>query len=759
MKFWIRITAITALILALCFPVSAFAASWGDFTDVSGHWAESAMKAGYDDGLIAGYGASTLAPDAPISGAQMVTILCRVLGASQSSDASKLGISSDTWYYKAAGEALFLGLISDKTGNLDAPASRQDALSMMAKAFCLIPAEPDYSVLGSYSDAGLISSVNRDALAALVSEKLIHGDKGALNVTGSITRAEFLTVLFRIANDYTTAYDFKSSAGERAVLRGSASLSYISAGNIWFDCSAGSVSLSGVRADSVTLRADRLAFLNLANGSEISGLAVDVGAGSVSVGSAGSAKIGTLRLASCDGASIGSDAESVEITGSKIPVSISGKHGDLLISGSGNKITLSSDASFSRIKITGSDNSLDSSGENKSILSCDGLDIRGQGNSLTFGVSSGISDIVAGGSGNTLAMTFAGIASLSIEGSDGKVSAASLSTVGNFSLSGNGNCADISAPTAIPLTVGGSLNVLRANCPGGIGDTSVPGDSNWITLTCSDISSLSISGKYNTVNKYGSGIAMSVKITGSGNAFVLNVDSILNTAKIDGDGNRATVNGTAQTISIGGGRTELDGSGKVASLTINAAGCTVSLAADSVTDNSKKAEEKRVLDLVTTGYSGNYTLRWAQEHDYSDTDKVTWVNAKGYSSGTDYLIWVNLAMQRVNIFQGGAENWKLCYSCIVGTGAPGLGTPVGTWTITYKLMAGWTTDTYTVKPVVGFKQDTGYAFHSRLFYPGTSTLSDASIGYPVSHGCVRMYDEDVKYIYDTIPFGTTVVVY
>ncbi|MFB0920088.1 MAG: L,D-transpeptidase [Oscillospiraceae bacterium] len=122
-------------------------------------------------------------------------------------------------------------------------------------------------------------------------------------------------------------------------------------------------------------------------------------------------------------------------------------------------------------------------------------------------------------------------------------------------------------------------------------------------------------------------------------------------------------------------------------------------------------------------------------------------------------MWVNLSMQRVNIFKGSKGSWDLIYSCIVGTGAPGRGTPIGVWKTTYKAWGGWTTATYTVKPVVGFKDNTGYAFHSRLYYPGTSKLSDSSIGYPVSHGCVRMYDADILYIYNNIPLGTTVVVY
>jgi lipoprotein-anchoring transpeptidase ErfK/SrfK len=95
----------------------------------------------------------------------------------------------------------------------------------------------------------------------------------------------------------------------------------------------------------------------------------------------------------------------------------------------------------------------------------------------------------------------------------------------------------------------------------------------------------------------------------------------------------------------------------------------------------------------------------------------------------------------------------------VASGAPSSRTPVGVYYTTYKLAGGWTTSTYTCRPVVGFKQGSGYAFHSRLYYPNSSRLTDASIGYPKSHGCIRMYDEDINYIYDYIPLNTTVVVH
>src|SRR5699024_2833842 len=49
----------------------------------------------------------------------------------------------------------------------------------------------------------------------------------------------------------------------------------------------------------------------------------------------------------------------------------------------------------------------------------------------------------------------------------------------------------------------------------------------------------------------------------------------------------------------------------------------------------------------------NYT----QSRDYSETVKTAFVNQRGYSSPTGYLIWLNLKTQKVNIFQGSQGNW------------------------------------------------------------------------------------------------------
>lgn len=174
--------------------------------------------------------------------------------------------------------------------------------------------------------------------------------------------------------------------------------------------------------------------------------------------------------------------------------------------------------------------------------------------------------------------------------------------------------------------------------------------------------------------------------------------------------------------------------------------------------NVTPQEKKRIQALVKTGYNGDYTLSWAKAHDYKEAEKVKWVNIKGYSSKTHYLIWVSIAYQRLNVFRGSAGNWNLDKTFIISTGAPGRDTPTGVFKILGKKPKGWTTAAYTVKPVVSFINNK-YGFHSRLYRPNSTKIFDGRIGFPCSHGCIRMYTVDVSWFYENIPVGTTVIVY
>lgn len=710
------LSTILAILILLSLPTRALAAQWEEFTDVQGHWAEEALKKSHTDGLVAGMSDTELSPDTAITAAQMITILTRVLGATEKADPAALELPPEAWYADSAALALKLGLISPQTGALDRPMTRQDALSMTARAFALTPAEPQLSVLESFSDAGSLLPENRNAMAALVEQGLVQGFAGSLNANGSISRAEFITVLYRIAGSYLPPAQLGSATTGGVVLGGSGALSSVSADKLWFDCTAEAVTLTNVQANSLTLRGHKLTDFRADSQTALKELVVAVGEGNLNLDS--SPRVDILRLESCSSATIGAGANNLELTGNGVALTVSGSHDNLIITGNGNTVTLLQDADLSRLCITGSSNTI-LLAENATVLSLGSIELSGSTNKLSLEVSEGDTVLAVSGSENSLALSSA------------------------FALSGD---------------LGGKLNDISLHSETTISCRST-GDAGRLSLSATEVESLSATGSYVSLLLGKDITAKTVELGGSGNLLVSEPGSALENAAVTGSDNTLTVNGSAGEIDVSGKKATVNGIGHAARILVNAYGTSITLGTDELVKNKDQISKEDVLKLVTTGYKGNFTLEWAQENDYEDYVKEAWINARGHSSKTEYLIWVSLSMQRVNIFKGGAGGWELIRESIVGSGAPRSPTPVGVWTTTYKQAAGWTTSSYTCKPVVGFRQGTGYAFHSRLYYPNSSKLKDSSIGYPISAGCIRMYDEDIQYIFDHIPNGTTVVVY
>lgn len=770
------ISLIVAAVLVLSSFAFANAEGWEDFTDISGHWAEATMKRAYEDKLVTGYGEGIIAPDENITIAQMTTILTRVLGATQSTDPGAMGIGSDEWYYEAAGKALYLGLIDTSMTNLDAPMLRQDAMGMMAKAFSLIPAMPEYSVLDSFSDGADVSAKNRAAMAALVSEGFVQGASGSLMANSNITRAEFVTALYRVAENYLSNPSQLSGVKGGSVVAGGNLMAQSLPGRVWLDCTTSNVSLLGVTGNTLTLRAHNLSAFNLGSGTELNTLVVDCGTCKLDPGTMSSVSLKTLRLVSGGSMTLtDSVIANVEITGNFQTAVIGGEHDRLVISGDNNTVTLSEGAVIGEIVITGRNNTVTGADQQ-----CTMLTVEGSGNKLTVGGNVSGS-LYIGGSGNEIALSDgAKTAELALEGEkntvslgvDSEVDIAAVSgesnaltgevgvTVDILKVSGKNNKAAVTGVLKGSFAVDGDTNNVAITSTEPMMAGTVKGYASWVNLNCENIAGVDIDGSYHTVVKDGGGDIGSVTIPGNNNTLIIQAENALFDSTITGNENRITADGTINKMTIEGRKTVVNGSGRADVITVNGKSSVISIPVTNLVDNGVSQEEiDRVLDMVSYRYVGNYTLQWAQQHDYSEDEKEIWVNAKNYSSKTDFLIWVNLSMQRVNIFKGTQGEWELIRSSIVGTGAPGSGTPVGVYYTTYKQAAGWTTGSYTCKPVVGFKVNTGYAFHSRLYYPNSSKLKDPSIGFPVSAGCVRMYDEDIQYIFDNIPLNTTVVVH
>ena len=153
-------------------------------------------------------------------------------------------------------------------------------------------------------------------------------------------------------------------------------------------------------------------------------------------------------------------------------------------------------------------------------------------------------------------------------------------------------------------------------------------------------------------------------------------------------------------------------------------------------------------------------------NDYGDAIEVTkvaeaenFVNNKGLSSPTKYLVWTNIAEQRTYIFQGSKQNWSLYKTFICSTGKNKTPTPTGTFALTYKVPSFGQNKGYCCKYAFGFIGTT-YLYHSIIFdKTGTYLLENKGVlGKKASDGCIRFSAENAKWFYDNMLSKTTVYI-
>ncbi len=162
---------------------------------------------------------------------------------------------------------------------------------------------------------------------------------------------------------------------------------------------------------------------------------------------------------------------------------------------------------------------------------------------------------------------------------------------------------------------------------------------------------------------------------------------------------------------------------------------------------------------VAPGYIHLDSFILENDKDYSKKTKEGFINYRGYSSPSQYLVWVSVSRQMFYLFTGSQCNWKLKYSWQCSTGMIDCRTMPGTYRIGRK------------SPKFDFVLG-GYAYYASFFsgnaihswlyhFPGHEALyPDRQLSrIPQSHGCVRIATANARWIYSNVPVGTTVVVY
>ena len=691
-------------------------------------------------GLLNGVDGRIL-PNNPVKRSEAVVILNRVLGASTAdSTAGLTGTPQNAWYINDLGKAIHLGLIdAADSRNFNTASTRAEAFVLMARAFVYERAEATSDELDDFTDTGSMTDEQLQAAAALVAAGIVNGSTATtLRPDAQLTRAEFVTMVTRVADQIITdeaadseaastetdsetpstetdaetadsettptETDSEAAGAQAPALRGGSVIAQPVSevkdtaidGDLIYAVDAADVRLSAVDANGrIVLKGAEQTALYASNGTEIDLLAADP-AGSAEIDLNDSSRTGTLLIAGRGGAvSFAGEADNVEITASGRTIDLSGLAAETLT-------------------VTGSNNTITVSGSIGAIA----IDGGAKNNRLTLN-----------GTADTLLV--AGVGS-KVDGS-GKAAAVDIRAV---------NCEITVASDSKIENIDSGLSGVSLSM--GVPTKVLPGGSLVTQITFQGVTTPKIC----SAQWYKNGKPMAGY---SNDHFEMTADAV----------SRITTYFTftkdmETSVTMGFKLTyENPSTDETEELYIEK---TVPI--ENYSDEwYYERDVNRVLNLVSSTYRGNYTTSYAVNNDYSTLEKEIWINAKGYSSKTQYLIWVNRAYPHANVFQGSKGNWKLIKSFLVGIGAPSTPTPTGLTTISYKSAGGWTTSTYTVRPVVGFYPGTGYAFHSRLCYPGTDTEYDFSAGYPVSHGCVRMYKNDVKWIYNNIPVGTTVVIH
>ena len=204
-----------AAVSCLSLAVSASAANTAarkaaDFRDFDRTaWYAEAVSAAVDNGLLYGKSATVIDPNGSLTRAEMAAVINRSFGCYKAADISQYkDVAKSKWYYKDVAMAVQMGTYNGRSASSmapDAPITRQEAMTVVARALELDYDSYSKTDLSAFSDRSEISSWALPYVRAMVGADYIHGRGKVLVPQDNITRAEFAQIFHNIIGTYITA--------------------------------------------------------------------------------------------------------------------------------------------------------------------------------------------------------------------------------------------------------------------------------------------------------------------------------------------------------------------------------------------------------------------------------------------------------------------------------------------------------------------------------------------------------------------------
>ena len=211
MKYKRILAMILAVASCLSLAVSASAASTArkatDFRDFDkSAWYAEAVSAAVDNGLLYGKSSTIIDPNGDMTRAEMAAIINRSFGCYKQADISQYkDVAKSKWYYKDVALAVQMGTYNGRSNTAmapDAPITRQESMTVVARALELDYDSYSKTELAQFSDAGKISTWALPYVRAMVGADYIHGRGKILAPQDNITRAEFAQIFANIIGTY-----------------------------------------------------------------------------------------------------------------------------------------------------------------------------------------------------------------------------------------------------------------------------------------------------------------------------------------------------------------------------------------------------------------------------------------------------------------------------------------------------------------------------------------------------------------------------
>jgi polygalacturonase len=185
--------------------IFAIAASYKNFEDMAGHWAQNDVTKLASKLLVQGVSETDFDPEAPVTRAQFAVLLSRSLGLTGNPDTQESfqDVQQSDWFYKQLGASLQAGLIDgyeDGTLKPNESVSREQMAVMIARAMQFMNVSSKAAATPSQQfTKGNVHEWAREAIQQCIAAGLMQGiSENDFGATEGATRAQAAVTLARL---------------------------------------------------------------------------------------------------------------------------------------------------------------------------------------------------------------------------------------------------------------------------------------------------------------------------------------------------------------------------------------------------------------------------------------------------------------------------------------------------------------------------------------------------------------------------------